>query len=94
MSFCRMCTAGALCLLSSSSVFAASAVWDTPLAGFSDNGASSATPWASATDYAEWNAFDSTSLDVTPDIAGSGTLSQTSQVAGIGLLDAAACRRI
>lgn len=82
MSFRRLCSTGALCVLSSSSVFAAGAVWDTPLAGFDGNGATSATPWASADIYAEWNVFDSTSLDATPDIAGSGSLSQTNPAAG------------
>ena len=81
MSFRRLCSTGALCVLSSSA-FAAGAVWDTPLAGFDGNGATSATPWASADVYAEWNVFDSASLDATPDIAGSGLLSQTHPAAG------------
>lgn len=82
MSFRRLCSTGALCVLASSSALAANAVWDTPLAGFDGSGASSATPWATAASYAEWNVFGSASLDDTPDIAGSGTLRQTSAAAG------------
>ncbi|MBU0604016.1 MAG: PEP-CTERM sorting domain-containing protein [Gammaproteobacteria bacterium] len=82
MSFHHLCTTGALCLLASTSAFATSAAWDTPLAGYSGDGTSSAAPWASGAAYAEWNVFDSASSDATPDIAGSGTLSQTSPGAG------------
>lgn len=85
MSFRRLLSAGALCALSavlSSTALAAGARWDTPLAGSDGSGASSASPWATGSVAAEWNVFDSTTTDSTPDIAGSGSLSQLNPAAG------------
>lgn len=85
MSFHRLLSAGALCALSavlSSTALAASARWDTSLAGSDGSGASSASPWATGSVAAEWNVFDSTTTDSTPDIAGSGSLSQLNPDAG------------
>lgn len=85
MSFHRLLSAGALCALSavlSSTALAASARWDTSLAGSDGSGASSASPWATGSVAAEWNVFDSTTTDSTPDIAGSGSLSQLNPAAG------------
>lgn len=82
MSFRLLLSAGALCALSSTAAFATSASWDTPLAGHDGNGSSAATPWASGSVYAEWNLFDSFSTDATPDIAGSGSVSQLNPGAG------------
>lgn len=56
------------------------AQWDSPAAGFSGNGATSATPWvgspASGSALAEWNFIHSTT-DLSPDIVGSGSLVET-----------------
>lgn len=85
MSFRRLLSAGALCALSavlSSTALAAGARWDTPLAGSDGSGASAATPWSTGSVAAEWNVFDSTTTDSTPDIAGSGSLSQLNPAAG------------
>ena len=85
MSFRRLLSAGALCALSavlSSTALAASARWDTSLAGSDGSGASAAAPWATGSVAAEWNVFDSTTTDSTPDIAGSGSLSQLNPAAG------------
>lgn len=54
--------------------------WDSAALGQSGSGASSATPWisnlASGSAYAEWNVILGYPVDNTPDIAGSGTLSE------------------
>lgn len=67
--------------LLSMNAHAASGQWDSAVAGFSGNGASAATPWidtpAEGSSYAEWNAIYSYPVDDTPDIAGAGTLTET-----------------
>lgn len=59
---------------------AASGQWDSAALGQSGSGASSASPWitnlASGSAYAEWNLILGYPVDNTPDIAGSGTLSE------------------
>ncbi|WP_290903694.1 PEP-CTERM sorting domain-containing protein [Aquabacterium sp.] len=59
---------------------AAAGQWDSAALGQSGSGASSATPWisnlASGSAYAEWNVILGYPVDNTPDIAGSGTLSE------------------
>ena len=54
--------------------------WDSAALGQSGSGASSASPWlanlASGSAYAEWNVILGYPVDNTPDIAGSGTLSE------------------
>lgn len=82
MSFRRLLSAGALSAVLSSTALAAGARWDTSLAGSDGSGASAATPWATGNVAAEWNVFDSTTTDSTPDIAGSGSLSQLNPAAG------------
>jgi len=63
---------------------ATSGQWDTAAAGYGGNGATSATPWittpADGSSLAEWNFFNGTS-DSAPDIAGSGTLVETTGAA-------------
>ena len=59
---------------------AASGQWDSAALGQSGSGASNASPWisnlASGSAYAEWNVILGYPVDNTPDIAGSGTLSE------------------
>jgi len=54
--------------------------WDSAALGQSGSGANSASPWlanlASGSAYAEWNVILGYPVDNTPDIAGSGTLSE------------------
>lgn len=54
--------------------------WDSAALGQSGSGASNASPWignlASGSAYAEWNVILGYPVDNTPDIAGSGTLSE------------------
>lgn len=63
---------------------AVSGQWDTPAAGHSGNGASSAQPWVgtlpAGARVAEWNFINALS-DSVPDIAGSGSLVETSGAA-------------
>lgn len=61
---------------------ALSGSWDSPLAGLSGNGSTSSTAWIADGVGAEWNRFDNPLTDNSPDIAGSGTLSQTLPGAG------------
>lgn len=64
---------------------ATSGQWDSAAAGFGGNGAGGATPWigspASGGAYAEWNVILGYPVDDTPDIAGSGTLTETTGAA-------------
>lgn len=63
---------------------AAGGQWDSGALGASGSGATSATPWivtpAAGSSYAEWNVFNGTT-DNTPDIAGAGTLTETTGAA-------------
>lgn len=63
---------------------AATGQWDSPALGQAGTGASAASPWigSAAADslYAEWNFFNGTA-DASPDIAGSGTLAETTGAA-------------
>jgi len=74
----------ALALTTSLAAHATGGVWDTAAAGQNGDGASSATPWitspAIGSVVAEWNAFNGTT-DSLPDIAGAGTLTETSGTA-------------
>lgn len=58
--------------------------WDTAAAGFNGNGATNATPWITTPEagalWAEWNVINSMS-GATPDIAGAGSLSETTGTA-------------
>ena len=55
--------------------------WDSAAAGHNGTGTSASTPWISAlaegSSYAEWNAIYGYPVDDTPDIAGAGTLTET-----------------
>lgn len=63
---------------------ATGAQWDSAAAGFAGSGTSNATPWISSpalgSVLAEWNVMSYPS-DTTPDIAGSGTLTETTGTA-------------
>ncbi|MFN3886823.1 MAG: PEP-CTERM sorting domain-containing protein [Aquabacterium sp.] len=67
--------------LSVGQVHAAAGQWDSAVAGYSGTGASAASPWvatpAAGSSYAEWNAIFGYPVDNTPDIAGAGTLTET-----------------
>ncbi len=82
MHFSTLLAGCTLCALSTAPAFAASASWDTPLAGFNGTGTSAASPWAAGDAYAEWNLFDSVTTDATPDIAGHGSVRQLNPSAG------------
>lgn len=80
----RLSLASTLALLGALSAptaaLATGAQWDSAAAGFNGNGATSATPWvgtpAVGSVLAEWNFIQSTN-DLSPDIAGSGSLVET-----------------
>jgi hypothetical protein len=65
---------------------ATSGVWDysqtNPVGPGNGSGATSATPWINPTapgsSYAEWNIFNTIPTDSTPDIAGVGSITETS----------------
>lgn len=81
---CFITVSAALAFASSFPALATSAVWDSDLAvtgsAGTGSGASAADPWLSGLSgsyrYAEWN-FMSYPTDATPDIAGSGSLQET-----------------
>lgn len=64
---------------------ATSGSWDSTVLGQSGTGTSAANAWisspASGSVYAEWNVINGYPADTTPDIAGSGTLSETTGAA-------------
>lgn len=86
MSFKHAFTLAALssALIVPASAFAAGGQWDSSALGASGSGASSAAPWisspAAGSSYAEWNFFNGTA-DNSPDIAGAGTLAETTGAA-------------
>ncbi len=71
--------------LISSQAFAATGRWDSALAGFTGNGATSATPWIASppagSRYAEWNFFNGLT-DNSPDIGGSGDAASVTENSG------------
>ena len=73
-------TALALSALSTPAM-ATAGQWDSAAAGHNGTGTSASTPWISAlaegSSYAEWNAIYGYPVDDTPDIAGAGTLTET-----------------
>lgn len=71
--------------LAAGPAFAAAGQWDSAVAGFSGSGANAANPWinapAAGSSYAEWNAIFGYPVDDTPDIGGSGKLTETTGAA-------------
>lgn len=81
----RTTTLAALLLATAPATWAAGGQWDSTAAGFGGSGATSATPWidnpATGSAYAEWNVILGYPVDNTPDIAGAGTLTETTGAA-------------
>lgn len=81
----RLAAVAAILTMGASAASATGAQWDSAAAGFNGNGASSATPWigapAAGSAYAEWNVILGYPADNTPDIAGIGTLTETTGTA-------------
>lgn len=71
-------------LIAPTSSFATGGQWDGAALGHSGSGTSASSPWIAApaadSRYAEWNFFNGTT-DNAPDIAGSGTLAETTGAA-------------
>jgi hypothetical protein len=66
----------------STPALAVQAVWDTPLNGFSGTG-SPGNPWVGSPTgaYAEWNIFNGYPTDNTPDLGGTGSITEINGVA-------------